>query len=49
MSIFGATEDEEMDYNAEDEDEENGVLSEWLKEWVKKEHVSEKIRRVAER
>ena len=42
--------DADSDFNAdEDEEEENGVLSEWLKEWVKKEHVSEKIGRVAKR
>ena len=53
---FSETEDDEIDYEAEsdffddeDEEEENRGLAEWLKEWSKKEHVSEKIRRIAKR
>ena len=45
-----------MDYEAgseffddEDEEEQNGDLTKWIKEWIKKEPVSEKIRRVAKR
>ena len=45
-----------MDYEAgseffddEDEEEQNGDLTKWIKEWIKKERVSEKIRRVAKR
>ena len=56
LGIFNETEHSEMDYDAEsdffedeDEEEENGDLAEWLKEWSKKEPVSEKIRRVAKK
>jgi len=56
LGIFNETEHNEMDYDAEsdffedeDEEEENGDLAEWLKEWSKKEPVSEKIRRVAKK
>ena len=56
LGIFGETEDDEMDYEVEseffddeDEEEKNDGLAEWLKEWSRKEHVSEKIRRVAKR
>ena len=52
MGIVIETEDDEMDYEAEsdfvddeNEEEENGGLAERLKEWSKKEHVSEKNRR----
>jgi len=45
-----------MDYKAgseffddEDEEEQNGDLTKWIKEWIKKECVSEKIRRAAKR
>ena len=50
---FSETEDDEMGYEAEDEfiddedqEEEDGGLSEWLKEWVKLEQVSEKVKRI---
>ena len=43
-----------MGYEAEDEfiedenqEEEDVGLSEWLKEWVKREQVSEKVKRIA--
>ena len=36
-------------FDDEDEKEENGGVAECLKEWSKKEHVSEKIRRIAKR
>ena len=54
LGAFSETEDDEMDYEAEDEfiededqEEEDGGLSEWLKEWVKREQVSEKVKRIA--
>ena len=54
LRAFSETEDDEMDYEAEDEfiededqEEEDGGLSEWLKEWVKREQVSEKVKRIA--
>jgi len=55
LGAFSETEDDEMDYEAEDEfiededqEEEDGGLSEWLKEWVKREQVSEKVKRIAD-
>ena len=54
--VFSETEDDEMDYEVEsdffddeDEEEDTGGLTERLREWFKKEHVSEKIKRVAKR
>ena len=54
LVAFSETEDDEMDYGAEeefiddeDQEEEDGSLSEWLKEWVKREQVSEKVKRIA--
>ena len=54
LEVFSETEDDEMDYEAEDEvfeddaeEDENSGLSEWLKEWYKSERVSEKITRIA--
>jgi len=54
LGAFSETEDDEMDYEAEDEfiededqEEEDGGLSKWLKEWVKREQVSEKVKRIA--
>ena|SRR6266496_1539546 len=56
LGVFSETEDDEMDYEAEDEffededvEEEDGGLSEWLKEWSKREQVSEKVKRIAKR
>jgi len=55
-SVVSDAENDEMDYEArneffddEDEEEQNGDLTKWIKEWIKKERVSEKIRRVAKR
>ena len=55
-STSSNVENDEMDYEAgsdffddEDEEEQNGDLTEWIKEWIKKERVSEKIRRAAKR
>jgi hAT family C-terminal dimerisation region len=51
QGIFSEMEDDEManeeDEVFEDEDEEEGGLSEWLKEWDKRERVSEKVKRIA--
>ena len=56
LGIFNETEHNEMDYDVEsdffedeDEEEENGDLAKWFKEWSKKEPISEKIRRVAKK
>ncbi len=37
-----------MRQQEEDQEEEDGGLSEWLKEWVKREQVSEKVKRIAD-
>ena len=54
LGVFSETEDDEMDYAAEDEfveddeeQEQDGGLSEWLKEWCRREQISEKVKRIA--
>jgi len=51
---FEETEDDEMDYEGEiveddDDEEDNGPLDDWLKEWCKREQLSDKIKRIANR
>src|SRR5579859_4019065 len=54
--VLSETEDIEMDYEAEDEslrlEDEGGEvssLSDWLKDWSKREQISEKVKRIAKR
>jgi len=56
LGMFSETEDDEMDYEAdgeilaeEDEEVEINGLSDWLKDWSKREKISEKVRRIAKR
>jgi hypothetical protein len=56
LADFYETEDDEMDDESdgeivdnEEEEDENGPLGAWLKEWYKREQVSDKIMRVATR
>ena len=54
--VLSETEDNEMDYETEDEslglEDEGGEvssLSDWLKDWSKREQISEKVKRIAKR
>ena len=52
--VLSETEDDDMHYETEcleeeDKEEEVSSLSDWLKEWSKREQISEKVRRIAKR
>jgi hypothetical protein len=57
LGVFSEIEDDEMDfYGAEheyfenkDKNKEDGGLSEWFKEWSKREQVSEKVKMIAKK
>ena len=50
--VLSETEDNEISYEAEDEEDEGeevSSLSNWLKDWSKREQISEKVKRIAKR
>jgi hypothetical protein len=56
LGVFSEIKDDEMDYGAEheffenkDKNEEDGGLSEWFKEWSKREQVPERVKMIAKK